>query len=129
MGGALDETTFNDLEFEAESIINWYTFNRLAQDTEYSDNVKRLMYRLIQICEVKRLSLSVGTDPTAENSVSGAISSQSNDGFSTSFNVLSASDAIKVSDSETAMLIKRYLSVEVNSLGQKLLYRGIYPNE
>ena len=29
MGGTLDETAFNDFEFEAETIVDWYTFNRL----------------------------------------------------------------------------------------------------
>ena len=31
-GGTLDEATFRDLEFDAETEINWYTFNRLKKD-------------------------------------------------------------------------------------------------
>ena len=30
-GGQLDETSFNDLEYDAESTVNWYTFNRLKK--------------------------------------------------------------------------------------------------
>lgn len=129
MGGTLDETTFNDFEFEAESIINWYTFNRLKNETTFSPNVKKLMYRLIQICQMRGMALTVGNDPTSNKAVSGAIASQSNDGFSTSFNVLSASEALKASDTEVSRLVKQMLNAEMNSLGQKLLYRGIYPNE
>ena len=32
MGGTLSETTFNDYEFRAEALINYATFNRLAND-------------------------------------------------------------------------------------------------
>ena len=128
MGGTLEETAFNDLEFEAESIINWYTFNRLKNETEYSETVKRLMYRLIQLCQLKQNALSVG-QPVGSGTVSGAIASQSNDGFSTSFNVLSASAGLEASDTEIKRLVQSYLGAEVNSLGHKLLYRGIYPDE
>lgn len=128
MGGTVEETAFNDLEFEAESIINWYTFNRLQKETTYSDNVKRLMYRLIGLIQLKQNALSVG-QPISGSSFSGAIASQSNDGFSTSFNVLNASAGLDASDAEIKRLVHTYLAAEVNSLGHKLLYRGIYPDE
>ena len=128
MGGTLEEAAFNDFEFEAESIINWYTFNRLTKELEFSDTVKRLMYRLISLCQLKQNALSVG-QPTDGSTMSGAVASQSNDGFSTSFNVLSASAGIEASDAEIKRLIHSYLSAEVNSLGHKLLYRGLYPDE
>ena len=35
MGGTLSQTTFDDLEFEAEALVNWYTFNRLKNDETY----------------------------------------------------------------------------------------------
>lgn len=130
MGGTLDETTFNDLEFEAECIIDWYTFSRLRKETTFSDNVKKLMYRLIQIIQMRQQALSLGQDAGGNGGVfSGAIASQSNDGFSTSFNVLSAEKALQVSDDEIKNLVKRYLQAEMNSLGHRLLYRGIYPDE
>jgi len=128
MGGTLEETAFNDLEFEAESIINWYTFNRLVKETEFSAPVKKLMYRLVAICQLKQDALSVG-GTTGSASSAGAIASQSNDGFSTSFNVLSAQAGLEASDAEIKRLVNNYLSAEVNSLGHRLLYRGIYPDE
>ena len=35
MGGTLVETTFEEYEFTAECIVNWYTFNRLTKETTY----------------------------------------------------------------------------------------------
>lgn len=128
MGGTLDMTAFEDFAFEAESVINWYTFNRLIKETSVSKNVKRLMYRLISLIQLSQKAQSLGQD-TQTGAVAGAITSQSNDGFSTSYNVLTASDALKVSDSEVKRLVRQYLGAEVNSLGHSLLYRGVYPNE
>lgn len=128
MGGTLEETAFVNFEFEAESTINWYTFNRLANDTEFSENVKRLVFRLIELIQLNRKAHALGQDAQT-GAITGAIASQSNDGFSTSYNVLNASSAIEVSASETKRLVSHYLRAEVNSLGQKLLYRGVYPNE
>ena len=128
MGGTLEEAAFNDFEFEAESIINWYTFNRLVKEQTFSEPVKKLMYRLVALCQLKGNALSVG-QPIGGSVSNGAIASQSNDGFSTSFNVLSASAGIEASDAEIKRLVKSYLSAEVNSLGHKLLYRGLYPDE
>ena len=128
MGGTLDEITFADFAFEAESTINWYTFNRLVNETSVSENVKRLMFRLIKLIQLRQQAQSLGQDAVT-GAVAGAIASQSNDGFSTSYNVLTASDALKVSESEVKHLVRQYLGAEMNSLGHKLLYRGVYPNE
>ena len=48
-GGTLDETSFNDLEYDAESTVNWYTFNRL-QKPEWAailetEELKRCVYQ------------------------------------------------------------------------------------
>lgn len=130
MGGTMEEPPFNDLEFEAESIVNWYTFNRLVKETEYPQNLTKLMFRLIQIGYLRQQAFAVGRSGDDVSVISnGAISSQSNDGYSTQFNVLQASDALKVSDNEIKSLIKFYLQGVTNSLGHKLLYRGVYPDE
>lgn len=128
MGGTLDETAFIDFAFEAESTINWYTFNRLTKEASISDNVKRLMFRLIGLTHLSQKAQSLGQD-TKTGEATGAIASQSNDGFSTSYNVLTASDAVKLSESEVERLVHKYLWAEVNSLGHRLLYRGVYPDE
>lgn len=130
MGGTLDNATFSNLEFIMSSKIDWYTFNRLKKESVISDTVKKLMYRLIQLEYTREQAMSLGQDPSGNNvNVSGAISSQSNDGYSTNYNVVSASESLKVTDSEMQNIISMALQGEVNSLGHKLLYRGIYEDE
>ena len=127
MGGTLDETTFNDYEFEAESVINWHTFNRFKKDTEYPQELTRLMYKLIALMQDKAQSMSVGD--TVGDGSNQAIASQSNDGVSVSYNVMSAADIMKAVDEEVKNCVRMYLQDVTNSLGHKVLYRGLYPGE
>lgn len=127
MGGTLDKTAFNDLEFEARSQVDYYTFNRLQNETEYPEAVKRVMYKLIQLAEQQQNALVTGNN--ADGTGNAMVASQSNDGVSTSWNVMSASDVYKTLKDETGKVIKHYLSGVRNSLGHRLLYRGIYPDE
>ena len=128
MGGTLDETAFNDFEFEAESSIDWYTFSRLQKMTTYPEKVKRCMYSLIKMTSQKANLL--GTAPESEEgTINGTIASQSNDGVSVSYNVLSASEAYKLASDEIGNTIKKYLDGVTDELGRKLLYRGLYPGE
>ena len=57
MGGTLDETAFNDLEYDAESTINWYTFNRLKRpewaSVLESEELKKCMYQLIRLKQME----------------------------------------------------------------------------
>lgn len=130
MGGTMEEPPFNDLEFEAESIVNWYTFNRLLKETKYPESLTKLMFRLVQMGYLRQQAFAVGRNGDSISVISnGAISSQSNDGYSTQFNVLSASDALSVTNNEIDSLVKYYLQGVTNSLGHRLLYRGVYPDE
>lgn len=137
-GGALDETAFNDLEFDAESTINWYTFNRLKkpewEEALNSDELKRCVYQLILLKQMENEILASGL------SINGAgagwkkeagITQESNDGVSTSYNVLSSGDLMAyINGTKTKQdLIEKYLGSIVNDLGRKLLYRGIYKGE
>lgn len=136
-GGTLDVTTFSDLEFQASSIIDWYTFNRLHGETVISDRVKRLTFHLMKLAQLQQEALlgqlaSSNASSTTTSGALGAITSQSNDGFSTTYNVISASEALKASDMKSdkvKMLVQSFLQGEKNSLGRLLLYRGLYPNE
>lgn len=142
-GGTLDETTFNDFEFEAESIINWYTFDRLKGEINYPEAVKRCMYKLINIAKLRADAMQLGMQTTTITDQSGSVTtvsttptiqSQSNDGVSISYNVLSASElfnalAAKTKGGEVDQIVQRYLQGLKNSLGRKLLYRGFYPGE
>lgn len=123
-GGALDRAAFDDFAFEAQSIIDYWTFNRLQKDTEYPEAVQRLMFKLIQTAVTKSKSQNLGNN--LDGTGNAAISSQSNDGVSVSFNVMSASELFANCKSETAQLVKQYLYGVKNSLGQRLLYRGVY---
>ncbi len=130
MGGALDVTAFNDLEYEAESYVDWVTFNRLQNEEEIPKKVKTCIYHLIKLILQQTSILNPNADVVESSGVSATgIASQSNDGVSISYNVLSAKDALELSKTEANKLIHRYLQGVTNSLGRKLLYRGIYPNE
>jgi len=128
MGGTLDEATFDDLEFEAETLVNWHTFNRLKKDTTFPDELKRLMKYLVNMASFKNkiVSASSGQPDATSN---GVISSQSNDGVSVSYNVLSAKDLAEDIEVDSKNAIEKYLQGVMNEAGQLLLYRGVYPNE
>lgn len=127
MGGTLDETTFNDYEFEAEAIVNWYTFNRLKGDTTFPTELKRLMKYLIKLAEEKADML--GSSAAAGESGGKSIASQSNDGVSISYNVLSAKDLMESIKGEGEKAVTTYLQGVTNEAGKKLLYRGLYAGE
>lgn len=129
MGGTLDEATFNDYNFEATAKINWYTFNRLKNDTNIPEEVKRCAYRLIKLIEDMNNAMATdGTSGSSTGAVAG-IASQSNDGVSISYNTLSAKDMLESAQAQVEATIKQYLTYVTNELGKKVLYRGMYPDE
>ena len=127
MGGTLDQTSFNSLEFEAEVTINWYTFNRLQKDTQIPVAVKRLIYFLITLANQKQ-SLLNPTGTSVDNG-SQAVASSSNDGVSESYVVLSATDLMNNIKQETQIAVNQYLQGVTNEAGRLLLYRGVYAGE
>ena len=128
MGGTLDETAFNNLEYEARTYIDYVTFNRLKADTDVSEDVKRCMYYIMNLLQNKMTALN-GGDTASEDGVGGIISGQSNDGVSVSYNVMSAKDILTSNEDEINKAIHRYLQTVTNSLGRRVLYRGLYPDE
>ena len=128
-GGTLDETAFEQFEFEARSVIDWWTFDRLQKETEYPEAVKRCMFKLIGLITNKQKAMVVDIQPADGSSVQAGIASESNDGVSTTYNTLSAKEAVDTMSKEFETTVAMYLSGIRNSLGHKLLYRGIYPNE
>lgn len=129
MGGTLDETLFNELEFEAETQVDWYTFNRLQNEETYPERLKRCMYALIKIIYTVQQASMLGDDGSGDSEINAAVASQSNDGVSISYNVISASQAVELSKDKIETIINQYLQGVVNSLGRKVLYRGLYPGE
>ena len=119
MGGTLDETTFNNFEYEAETVVNWYTFNRLKDEApeDYPEELAKCMYRVIEYVKLKAdlLIASQRTEVTTstttndfpalvytdapegshtsvtETTTAPPIRSQSNDGVSISYNTIDAS--------------------------------------
>ena len=129
-GGTLDETTFDDLEFQAELQIDWYTFNRLQHDTKVSDRVKRCVFTLIKLIQDKLIASAIPSDTgDTLNNVQAGITAQSNDGVSISYNVLSASEIVQNSQDEIKNCVERGLYGVVNEAGKKVTWRGIYPDE
>ena len=143
MGGTLDETAFSDFEFEAECIINWYTFDRLKNETQFPIEVQRCMFALIKLAKLKADSMVLGSQTTQKDDGQGhvettttmsAIASQSNDGVSISYNMINASQLFQslspfTKGGEIDSTVHLYLHSVVNSLGRKVLYRGLYPGE
>ena len=133
VGGTLEQTEFNYYAYEAESYIDWYTFNRLHNNTEIPDAVKRCEVYLIRFIQERLSALGVSSfgegDGSSADAVKKYIMSQSNDGVSVSYNALSSKDALSSLSAEIGQTIQRYLAGVTNQLGRKLLYRGIYPGE
>lgn len=127
-GGTLEETAFNQFEFEARTVIDWWTFNRLQADEIYPEAVKRCMFKLIQLISDKNTVMTVNPKD-ADGTVKTGIMNESNDGVSTTYNTLSAKDTMDALQQEILKTIQMYLNGIRNSLGHKLLYRGLYPDE
>lgn len=129
-GGELEETTFNKFSFEAECIVDYYTFNRLKDDSEVSEPVKRLICELIDVAHKKETALALGMNNSGmSNSASVYITRQANDGVDTTYNSMSAASLFQLCRQETSRLVQRYLAYVVNQAGQKVLYKGLYPGE
>ena len=137
-GGTLDESSFQDLEYDAESTVNWYTFNRLKrhewENVLKSEELKRCMYQLIRLrqMEIELLASSNGGAGWGVGWMKEAgITQQSNDGVSTSYNVLSSGELLAQFNGASTKedIINRYMSGIVNDLGRNILFRGIYPGE
>lgn len=130
MGGeALEDTAFENLEFEARTQIDWWTFGRLKNEAEQSEAVKRCMYKLIELLDKQQKVLMVDAVDEDGNIKAGLMAHQSNDGVSSTYNVITGNMAVRVLKSQLDNTIKMYLQDVRDSLGRKVLYRGLYPNE
>ena len=129
-GGTVEETAFDNLEFEARTVIDWWTYNRLQNDEEYPEAVKRCMFKLINLIIAKQQAQFLKNNGTVNTDITeSGIIQQSNDGVSTTYNIMSASEIIAQSGEDVKSTIRMYLQNVRNSLGRKVLYRGLYPGE
>jgi len=130
MGGeALEDTAYENLEFEARTQIDWWTFGRLKNEANQQEAVKRCMYKLIELLDKQQKVLMVDAVDEDGNIKAGLMAHQSNDGVSSTYNVITGNMAVRVLKSQLDNTIKMYLQDVRDSLGRKVLYRGLYPNE
>ena len=130
MGGeTLEETAFQQLEFEARSQIDWWTFSRLQKEEQLPEAVKRCMYKLIELLDKQQKVLMVDAVDEDGNVVAGLMAHQSNDGVSATYNVITGNMAVRTIQNQLNSTIRMYLQGVRDSLGHKVLYRGIYPGE
>lgn len=133
MGGTLDETLFNTLVLDAQAYVDWYTFNRLWKEEwrteDVMERVKICMYQLIGLVAAKQNLITPQNTNAGGINVNAQVSTQSNDGVSTTYAVLSGELLFSHAKKEIEDTVTRYLSGIVNSVGRKLLYRGLYPGE
>ena len=126
-GGTLSKPAFDSVNYEATVKVDYYTNKRLTNDSEFTDNVKRCIFKLIGLMDTFNSYQKIVTD--TDNPV---ITSQSNDGVSTTFGgylgATSPQDLANIQkqlDKDIKDVIRTYLYKEVNQNGENLLYRGI----
>lgn len=127
-GGTLSETAFNGVIYDAQIKIDYYTFNRLINDTEIGDKVKRATYKIIELIRDYNNYMDKVKDmdkPIVKSSSNDGVS-QTYGGYAgnTSMNDIKAlSDKL---DKDIYVAIRQYLNGERNQKGEVLLYRGVY---
>ena len=107
MGGLLDQTPFNLLEFEARKEVDKYTFNRLVNLKTQNQEVKLCIYALIEQINSNKANLN-------------GVASESTDGYSISYTSQNNSEISQ----KTRNIIETYLINCKLSDGTPYLYRG-----
>ena len=107
LGGLLDQTPFNLLEFEARKEIDKYTFNRLVNLETQNQEVKLCIYSLIEQISSNKANLN-------------GVASESTDGYSISY---TSQNNAEISQ-KTQNTIETYLINCKLADGTPYLYRG-----
>ena len=120
LGGALDLTPFNLLEFEARRQIDIRTFNRLknVNSEDIPQEVKLCEYKLINSIN----EFVVATDSVANK---GNVASENTDGYSVSYVTADKiSEIINSKSVELDDIVRTYLLGVVYN-GEHLMYCGV----
>lgn len=114
LGGTLDEAPFNILELKARKCVDKYTFGRLMKLDEQINEVKICIFELIKYLA------------SYENyeSHDKAISSESTDGYSISYNV-GGENVLKGNLDEIKGIVRTYLDECRLDDGTPYLYIGV----
>ena len=107
LGGLLDQTPFNLLEFEARKEVDKYTFNRLVNLETQNQDVKLCIYALIEQISSNKANLN-------------GVASESTDGYSISYISQNNSEISQ----KTLNIIETYLINCKLADGTPYLYRG-----
>ena len=134
MGGEeLEVTAFEQLEFESRAQIDWWTFSRLKRDAAKGivmpEEVKRCMFKLISLLDKQNKVMLIDAVDEDGNIVNGLMARQSNDGVSSEYGTITGNMAVRVIQSQLNAAIQMHLQDVKDSLGHKVLYRGLYPGE
>ena len=113
LGGTLDQTPFDLLEFEVRKKIDKYTQGRLKELDSQVQEVKLLVLKLIEL---------VGSYNKSEMEHRG-ISSENTDGYSVEYSNITT-DTIKSKSNEIKRIISEYLSECKLDDGTPYLYCG-----
>lgn len=114
LGGTLQETPFNILEYEAQLNVDRYTFGRLKNLDEQINEVKVCMYSLINTMQ----SYAEG------NAKARNIASENTDGYSVSYVGISK-ELTEAQVAEIRTIINIYLSQCKLEDGTPYLYCGV----
>ena len=118
LGGTLDLTPFNLLEFEARRQIDIRTFNRLKDSEKIPQEVKLCVYALIN-------SIQEFASSTSNVASNGNIASENTDGYSVSYITSNKiSEIVKSKQDEINNIIETYLMFVVYN-GEHLMYIGV----
>ena len=118
LGGTLQETPFNLLEYEARNIIDLRTQNRLVDVEPIPQKVKICVFNLIE-------KMNTYIEQINQIGFNGSKSSESIDGYSVSYSSISSiKDVIasKEADLDNTLLEGLY-GVIVN--GEHIIYNGV----
>lgn len=117
LGGTLDLTPFNLLEFEARRRIDIRTQNRL-KDNEIPQEVK--------LCEFKMINSILDYNETQKDvSNNGNVASENTDGYSVSYITADKiKDVISSKDKELNTIMYYYL-IDVIVNGEHIMYAGV----
>lgn len=122
LGGKLEETPFSLLEFNARKYIDKYTFGRLIELEQQSQETKLCEYEIINKLGNYNTSSASGESATNRN-----IASESIDGYSVSYanTITSVSQIEQGKETEIQNTIYTYLATSKLEDGTPYLYRGI----